>query len=83
MVSQTTTLAPISEPPLHINSLLGIQERNAHQEHKQELRQDVQSYKNMLSELGEQRMKDFEKERSSVSPSQEPKTIDQNRSFDR
>lgn len=39
---------------------------NEHQNQKQELRQDAQKYKGMLSELREQRLKDYSRERFST-----------------
>jgi hypothetical protein len=60
-----------------------IQERNNHQEQKQELRQDAQKYKGMLSELREQRLKEYSSERQSRDVTKELQNRNRGRSYDR
>ncbi|MFZ2171643.1 MAG: hypothetical protein WAW61_18640, partial [Methylococcaceae bacterium] len=60
-----------------------VQERNEHQNQKQELREDAQKYKGMLSELREQRLEDYSRERESRHDSKEPQNPKPGRSYDR
>ncbi|MDD5320482.1 MAG: hypothetical protein PHD43_07695 [Methylococcales bacterium] len=60
-----------------------IQERQEHQNQKQELRQDAQKYKGMLSQLREQRLEDYSRERESRHDSKEPQNRNRGRSYDR
>jgi hypothetical protein len=62
---------------------LRIQDRNEYQLEKEELRQDIQKYKGMLSELREQRLEEYSRERESRNESHEPKNRGRGRSLDR
>ncbi|MGH8559360.1 MAG: hypothetical protein ACRESZ_18315 [Methylococcales bacterium] len=62
---------------------LRTQERNEHQRKKQEIRQDVQHYKGMLSELREQRLEEYRKERRCRDSSKTPQNRNRSRSLKR
>jgi hypothetical protein len=54
-----------------------------YQPQKEDLRQDVQNYKGMLSALREQRLDDLNKERQSRDVSMEPRPPKPGRSYER
>ena len=59
-----------------------IQEHNEHQSQKQEIRQDVQTYKGMLSGLREKRLEEYSRERQSRGVSKDPQNKNRGRSFE-
>jgi hypothetical protein len=60
-----------------------VQARQDYETQKEELRQDVQAYKGMLSELREQRLEDYSRERQSRDASMEPRTLKPVQSYER
>ncbi|MGH8647067.1 MAG: hypothetical protein ACREX4_22465 [Gammaproteobacteria bacterium] len=58
-------------------------EHNEQQHQKRELQQDVQVYEGMLSDLRNQRLKEYSRERQSRHASRAPQDRNRGRSFDR
>ncbi len=60
-----------------------VQTRQDFRTQKEELKQDVQAYKGMLSEQREQRLEDYSRERKVRNDSKEPQNRNRGRSYDR
>lgn len=59
------------------------QEHNDHRLQKQDLRQDAQTYKGMLSDLRKERLKEYSQERQSANTTNSPQTRNRGRSLER
>jgi hypothetical protein len=60
-----------------------IQTRQYYRAQKEELRQDVQNYKGMLSELREQRLEEYSRKREGQDDSKKQQNHNQGQSLDR